>query len=192
MTRILIMGPPGVGKGTQALRLAGRLDVPSISTGDLFREHVRNGTPLGLEIGDLLDSGHYVPDEIADELVGLRLAQPDARGGFVLDGYPRTAAQVYALDLILAQSSAHLMAVVVLDAETDDIMGRLLQRATEEGRSDDSPEVIAHRLKVYTDEAAELIGCYADRDVLRHVNGTGDPDAVTARIWKALGLPAET
>lgn len=190
MTRILMMGPPGVGKGTQAERLASHLQVPWISTGNLFREQVRNETRLGLQIRDLMGSGRYVPNEIADELVSHRLAESDARDGFVLDGYPRTAGQVQALDLVLAESSAHLTAIVVLDAGRADIMDRLLQRAGEQGRADDTPEVITRRLTVYADEVAELFGCYADRGVLHHVNGIGHPDAVAARIWEELGLTA--
>lgn len=188
MTRILMMGPPGVGKGTQAARLANHLQVPWISTGDLFREQVRNETPLGLQIRDLMGSGHYVPNEIADELVAQRLAELDARDGFILDGYPRTAGQVQALDLVLAASSVRLTAIVVLDAGRSDIIARLLQRAGEQGRADDTPEVIERRLQVYADEAAELFGCYADRRVLLHVDGMGHPDAVAERIWKALEL----
>ncbi|MGX9902076.1 adenylate kinase [Arthrobacter sp. SA17] len=189
MTRILMMGPPGVGKGTQAARLASHLKVPWISTGDLFREQVRSETALGLQIRDLMGSGHYLPDEIADELVSHRLAELDAQDGFILDGYPRTAAQVQALDLVLAASSVRLTAIVVLDAVRSDIIARLLQRAGEQGRADDTPEVIDRRLQVYADEAAELFGCYADRGVLLHVDGMGHPDAVAERIWEALQLP---
>ncbi|WP_422934521.1 adenylate kinase [Sinomonas sp. P47F7] len=186
MNRILIMGPPGVGKGTQAERLARDLGVPTISTGDLFREQVQNETPLGLQIKGVLDSGGYVPDDVTNRLVEVRLARPDALEGFILDGYPRTVDQVHALDLILTSRVAELDAVVVLEADQKAILKRILARAAEQGRSDDTPQVIARRLEVYASETSQLISAYDERGLVLRVNGTGQPDAVAERIAEAL------
>ncbi|NUP73155.1 MAG: adenylate kinase [Sinomonas sp.] len=186
MNRILIMGPPGVGKGTQAERLAKHLSVPTISTGNLFREEVRNETSLGLKIRDMLARGQYVSDEITNKVVADRLGQPDAAEGFILDGYPRTLAQVEALDQILAQRSSKLDAVVVLEADHEQLVERILLRAVEQGRSDDTPEVIAHRLDVYARETAQLISAYEARGLVVRVDGTGLPHVVAERIVGAL------
>ncbi|WP_336856979.1 adenylate kinase [Sinomonas albida] len=186
VNRFLIMGPPGVGKGTQAERLAKHFSIPTISTGSLFREHVRNGTPLGLEIRELLAMGRYVSDEITNTVVAERLTQPDAEQGFILDGYPRTLAQVDALDAILAQRSAELDAVIVLEADHDQLIERILLRAVEQDRSDDTPEVVAHRLGVYSRETAQLISAYDARGLVVRVDGTGLPHVVADRITEAL------
>ncbi|MEA5455813.1 adenylate kinase [Sinomonas sp. JGH33] len=186
MNRILIMGPPGVGKGTQAERLAKMLNVPTISTGDLFREQVRNNTPLGVRIRGVLDSGGYVPDDVTNSLMEDRLARPDAHEGFILDGYPRTLDQVLALDHILARRSAELDAVVVLEADHAEIIDRMLARAAEQGRSDDSPEVINHRLEVYTTETAQLISAYDARGLVIRIDGMGLPHVVEQLIADAL------
>ncbi|HKU10235.1 MAG TPA: adenylate kinase [Sinomonas sp.] len=186
MSRILMMGPPGVGKGTQAERLAQHLGIPTISTGDLFREEVRNETPLGVRIKEIVASGAYVPDEVTNELVAERLAWADARDGFILDGYPRTVDQVQALDHILAELSAQLDAVVVLEADHGELQERILLRAAEQGRSDDTPEVVARRLEVYAQARAQLISAYDARGLVFHIDGTGLPHVVEARIREAL------
>lgn len=186
MNRMLIMGPPGVGKGTQAERLAKHFNVPTISTGNLFREQVRKETSLGLTIRDLLATGRYVSDEITNNLVADRLAQSDAEQGFILDGYPRTLAQVEALDLILGQLSSELDAVIVLEADHDQLIERILLRAVEQGRADDTPEVVAHRLEVYARETEQLISAYDARGLVVRVDGTGLPHVVAERIEEAL------
>lgn len=186
MNRFLIMGPPGVGKGTQAERLAKHFSIPTISTGSLFREHVRKETSLGLEIRELLAMGRYVSDEITNTVVAERLTQPDAEQGFILDGYPRTLAQVDALDAILAQRSAELDAVIVLEADRDQLIERILLRAVEQDRSDDTPEVVTHRLDVYSRETAQLISAYDARGLVVRVDGTGLPHVVADRITEAL------
>jgi adenylate kinase len=191
MTRIVIMGPPGVGKGTQAARLAAALGVPTISTGDLFREHVRLGTALGAEVSALLAAGEYVPDAVTDAMVAERLAAPDAQAGFLLDGYPRTLPQLAELDRMLAAGpgdspAAALDAVVLLHAEVDEIVARLLLRAEQQGRADDTPEVVRHRIEVYETQTAPLAEAYAARGLLSRVDGTGTLDEVTARLHAAL------
>jgi adenylate kinase len=182
--RIVMMGPPGVGKGTQAARLAAHLGIPAISTGDLFREHVRTETALGIELRELIASGHYVPDETTNAVVLDRLGHPDARAGIILDGYPRTQAQVYELDRILGDGGVHR--VVLLTAEVDDIVVRLEARAAEQGRADDTPEVIRHRIAVYERETAALVDVYDERGYLVRVPGDGSPDDVAERVREAV------
>lgn len=187
MNRIVLMGPPGVGKGTQAVRLAAALGVPAVSTGDLFRAHVRESTPLGLEVEKLLAAGSYVPDDVTNRMVEERLAAPDAADGFILDGYPRTLAQVAELDRLLAAGAGGPIDVVVLlQAPTDEIVARLLLRAADQGRADDTPEVIQRRIEVYAEETAPLAEAYGDRGLLRRVDGLGALDAVELRIAQAL------
>ncbi len=187
MTRIILMGPPGVGKGTQAARLAVALGVPAVSTGDLFREHVRTQSELGRSVSALLAAGRYVPDEVTNTMVAERLSEADARQGFILDGYPRTLAQVGALDALLAADGAGTLdAVLLLQAEVDEIVARLVLRAEQQGRADDTPEVVRHRIEVYESETAPLAGAYAERGLLTRVDGTGTLDEVTARLHAAL------
>lgn len=192
MKRIILMGPPGVGKGTQAVRLASTLGVPAVSTGDLFREHVRTESPLGLQVKELLAAGSYVPDAITNQMVAGRLAEPDAARGFILDGYPRTLPQVAELDRLLADGGAGhaLDAVVLLEAPTEEIVARLLLRAEQQGRADDTPEVIRRRIDLYSEETAPLAGAYAERGLLQTVNGAGGLDEVGHRIGEVLAAPA--
>ena len=185
MSRIVMMGPPGVGKGTQAARLADALGVPAVSTGDLFREHVRTQTPLGLEVSGLLAAGEYVPDAVTNAMVAERLAAPDAAGGFILDGYPRTLPQLAELERMLA---AGLDAVLLLQAEVEEIVARILLRAEQQGRADDTPEVVRRRIEVYQAETAPLADAYAELGLLARVDGTGTLDEVAARIHTALAL----
>jgi adenylate kinase len=192
MERVVLFGPPGVGKGTQGGRLAAALGVPAISTGDLFRAHVRNGTELGNRLSALIASGDYVPDSVTNTMLAERLAEPDAAGGFLLDGYPRTADQVAELDRLLALSGTSLDAVVLLAAPDEVLEERLLKRAADQGRSDDTPEVIRHRLALYHRETAPLVALYDAADLVLRVDGTGTPDEVHERLLDVIGLREPT
>ena len=186
MIRILLIGPPGAGKGTQAALLAQHFGIPAISTGDIFRENVRNETPLGLEAKAFMDGGEYVPDSLTNALVRDRLNQEDASKGFLLDGYPRTIDQVEELDDILTESDKSLDVVVQLTADSEELLRRLTGRAQDQGRSDDTPEVIKKRLAVYEAQTAPLIDIYASRSLVAKVNGLGEIEDVTARIIEVL------
>ncbi len=185
-THLLIVGPPGAGKGTQAGKIAERYGIPAISTGDIFRENIKNGTPLGVEVQQIIERGELVPDELTNKIVAERIAQPDAAAGFLLDGYPRTVEQVAALDAELAKSGEALEAVVLLEADTDEVVARLLKRAAEQGRADDTEDVIRHRQTVYAEQTAPLIELFEKRDILVRVDGLGEVDAIAERIGKAL------
>ncbi|MBO0982537.1 adenylate kinase [Rathayibacter sp. SD072] len=183
--RVIMMGPPGVGKGTQAAILAGSLGVPAISTGELFRAHVADGTDLGRRLRTIVEAGQYVPDEITNALVAERLDEADAHDGFILDGYPRTLAQVGELDRMLEERGAELARVVLLTAATDTVVGRLLSRAAQQKRADDDAEVIRHRISVYEQETAPLEEVYADAGLLVRVDGSADQDEVARRVAAA-------
>ena len=185
--RLVILGPPGAGKGTQASRIAGRLGVPAISTGDIFRTNIRNGTDLGRQVKDILASGGYVTDDITNRVVDERLGQPDCADGFLLDGYPRTMAQVAALDDILANRNARLDKALELTVDQEAVVQRLLKRAELEERADDTEEVIRERLDIYYRQTAPLASTYAARDLLVQVDGMGEVDEVTDRVVAALG-----
>lgn len=185
--RIILMGPPGAGKGTQAKAVADRLGIPAISTGDIFRANVAEGTPLGVEAKRFMDAGEYVPDEVTNAMVADRLAAEDASAGFLLDGYPRTEAQVAELDRMLEQSGASIDVVLELTADTDELVTRLLGRAAEQNRSDDTEPVIRRRLEVYSEQTAPLVTLYDERGLLVRVDGLGTVDEVTQRILDALG-----
>jgi adenylate kinase len=184
--RLVLLGPPGAGKGTQAKRVAERLGIPAISTGDIFRANVTSGTELGMLAKQYMDKGEYVPDEVTNDMVRGRLAEPDAVQGFLLDGYPRTTAQVDVLDAILAESGRALDRVVEVTADTDEVVRRLLKRAEIEGRADDTEEVIRRRMEVYAEQTAPLTALYDAHGVLRRVDGMGPVDEVTERLLKAL------
>ena len=184
--RLLLIGPPGAGKGTQAVELSNAYGIPAISTGDIFRANVAGGTPLGVQAKAFMDRGEYVPDSLTNDLVRDRLAQADAADGFLLDGYPRTIDQVRELDGMLADAGTQLDAVVLLTADTDEVVTRLLKRATEQGRADDTEDVIRRRLEVYAEQTAPLIQVYGDRGVVVEVDGLGAIADVTARIREAL------
>lgn len=180
------MGPPGAGKGTQAVRLADDLGVPAVSTGDIFRHNVSEGTDLGREAQRYMDAGDYVPDEVTNQMVRSRLAEDDARAGFLLDGYPRTLAQVTELDGMLDGLGHGLDAVVVLSVDTEELVARLVKRAETEGRSDDTEDVVRRRQEVYREQTAPLIEVYRDRGLLVEVDGMGEVDVVTGRLGDAL------
>ncbi len=189
--RILIMGPPGAGKGTQAKAIAKTFEVPAISTGDIFRANVEMGTPLGQAAKSYLDNGAYVPDDITNAMVRDRLNEPDAKGGFVLDGYPRTPAQVEFLDEVLGEQGVSLDHVLELTVDVEEVVGRLLRRAGAEGRTDDSEEVIRHRQRLYAEQTAPLTRIYAERGLLVRVDGMGDVNEVAARAIAALRADAK-
>jgi adenylate kinase len=184
--RLIILGPPGAGKGTQAARIAESLSIPAISTGDIFRSNIKNETALGLQVKEILASGAYVPDEVTNAIVRDRLDQSDAVAGFLLDGYPRTLDQVNELDDMLMAQGTSLDAVVELTVDTEEVVQRLLKRAESSGRADDTEEVIRHRQQVYVDETAPLSAIYRERGLLHQVDGMGDMDVVAARVQAVL------
>ena len=186
MTRLIIFGAPGAGKGTQATRIAESLGIQAISTGDIFRYNIKNETALGLQVKEILASGAYVPDEVTNAIVRDRLGQQDAVGGFLLDGYPRTKAQVLELDDMLAAQGTSLDAVLELTVDTDEVVQRLLKRAEIDGRADDTEDVIRRRLKVYDEETAPLAAIYRGRGLLHQVDGMGEMDEVAGRIQAVL------
>lgn len=186
MTRLLIVGPPGAGKGTQASRITTAYGIPDISTGDIFRANIKNETPLGKQVKAIVDAGDYVPDTLTNQLVTDRLAEDDAANGFLLDGYPRTLAQVDYLDEILAAQGQKLDAVIQLVADQDEIVARLTKRALEQGRADDSEEAIRHRQDVYVRETSPLVDVYRTRGLLVEVDGLGEIDEVAQRVRQAL------
>jgi adenylate kinase len=186
LSRLIIFGAPGAGKGTQATRIAEALGIPAISTGDIFRYNIKNETALGLQVKEILASGAYVPDEVTNAIVRDRLGQPDAVGGFLLDGYPRTKAQVVELDDMLTAQGTSLDAVLELTVDTDEVVQRLLKRAQVDGRADDTEDVIRHRLTVYDEETAPLAALYRERGLLHQVDGMGEMDEVAERIQTVL------
>jgi len=184
--RLLIVGPPGAGKGTQAAKLASDFDIPAIATGDIFRHNIRTGTELGTQVKAIVDAGDYVPDSLTNELVARRLAEQDALEGFLLDGYPRTLNQVAYLTDLLAARGQSLDGVIQLVADTDEVVTRLRKRAVEQGRMDDSEEAIRHRQDVFARETAPLVAAYRDKGLLVEVDGIGEIDEVEGRITRAL------
>ena len=184
--RLLLIGPPGAGKGTQAAILAQTFGIPAISTGDIFRENVRNETELGKRAKEFMDRGDNVPDSLTNELVEDRIGQADCVGGFLLDGFPRTAAQVDALNGMLSSQGTSLDAVVELVADVEVVVERLKKRAVEQGRTDDDESVVRHRLEVYREQTAPLIDLYGQSGLLVSVDGIGAIDEVTGRIMEKL------
>jgi len=188
--RLVLLGPPGAGKGTQAARLAERLAVPAISTGDIFRANIKGGTELGRLAQEYSSRGELVPDEVTNAMVRDRLAQADASAGFLLDGYPRNVAQVAELDAILADAGLSLDLAVEITADPEIVVERLLKRAEIEGREDDTADVIRHRLDVYAEQTAPISGVYEGRGLLARVDGIGEVDEVTERLLTAIGAAA--
>lgn len=188
--RLLIMGPPGAGKGTQAKGVADDHGIPAISTGDIFRSIAKadeaTASPLAKQVKEIMNAGGYISDEITNQIVAERLGEPDADGGFLLDGYPRTAGQVEALDSMLAETGTKLDAVISIEADQDQLVGRLLKRAEIEGRADDTEEAIRNRQQIYVDQTGPLLAIYADRGLLVSVDGLGEIDEVSDRIADAL------
>ncbi|WP_171046688.1 adenylate kinase [Pseudarthrobacter sp. NamE5] len=184
---MLIIGPPGSGKGIQAERISEHLGIIAISTGAIFRANVKGQTPLGLTAQKYLDVGNFVPDSVTNNMVRDRISEADAESGFLLDGYPRTVAQVDYLDLILAGSDRKLDVVLELTADNDELVARLLGRAKETGRSDDNEAVIRHRLELYNEQTEAVVAGYAQRNILTQVDGSGGIDDVTERVLYSLG-----
>jgi adenylate kinase len=184
--RIILMGPPGAGKGTQATGVAEHFGIPAISTGDIFRANVSNNTDLGRKAKEFMDAGEYVPDEVTNLMVRNRIDEPDAEPGFLLDGYPRTLAQVEELDGMIKYTGHELDAVVCLTVDSEELIHRLLQRAETDGRSDDTEEVVRRRQEVYAEQTEPLIDVYRDRNLLIEVDGMGEVDEVSQRIFAAL------
>jgi adenylate kinase len=182
--KVVLLGPPGAGKGTQAQRLAARLGVPAVSTGDMLREAVAAGSELGGRVAGIMAAGGLVDDVLMAEVVRDRLAKPDAREGYLLDGYPRTLPQAKTLEGILADSGQRLDAVVMVDVPEEELVRRALLR----GRADDSEEVIRERQRVYREKTAPLIGYYKERGLLREIDGHLPVDEVTAHVFAALGV----
>lgn len=188
--RMLIMGPPGAGKGTQAKGIAERYSIPAISTGDIFRGIAKadpeQASPLALEIKQIMNSGGYISDDITNGIVAERLAEPDAANGFLLDGYPRTTGQVDSLDAHLSENGQQLDAVISLTADTDELVKRLLKRAEIEGREDDTEEAIRTRQATYLEQTEPLLAVYRERGLLVEVDGMGPVEEVGQRIADAL------
>jgi len=179
--RLLFIGPPGAGKGTQAGLVAERLGIPHISTGEMFRHHVSSGTDLGKRVKAILDEGGYVPDDITVAMLAERLAEPDASPGYILDGFPRTEPQVQALDQLIGPDG--LDKVVLFEVDESALAARMLSR----GRADDSEETIRNRFKIYEEQTAPLIRTYGDRGLVVTIDGIGEIDEVTERVLEAVG-----
>ncbi|GAB3284656.1 adenylate kinase [Microbacterium lacusdiani] len=185
-TRLLIVGPQGSGKGTQGVRIAEAYGIPEISTGDIFRANIKEGTELGLKVKAITDAGDLVSDELTGEIVRDRLSQPDAADGFLLDGYPRNIAQLHHLDEFLAERGESLDAVIELAVPREESLKRIALRAAEQGRSDDTEEAIAHRLDIYERQTAPLLAVYGERGIVETIDGVGSLDEITERILAAL------
>lgn len=190
--RMVILGPPGAGKGTQAARICERLGIPAISTGDIFRANVAGNTELGRQAKQYMDAGEYVPDSVTNAMVADRLSADDAADGFLLDGYPRTEAQVHELDSMLAAADLSLDVVLEITADAEVVVQRLLGRAAEQGRADDTEPVIRRRLEVYAEQTEPLAALYEERGLLVRADGVGALDEVTDRIMTALATRGVT
>lgn len=182
--RIILLGAPGAGKGTQAAILSESLGIPTISTGDLFRSHIAEGTELGKMASSYIDKGDLVPDEVTNAMVQDRLNKPDVENGFILDGYPRNRAQAENLEEFLADRP--ITAVVDLWVDADEVVTRLLNRARTESRSDDSEEIIRHRISVYQENTKPLHTYYYDRKIMHEINAIGELDVVAKRLLGAV------
>jgi adenylate kinase len=184
---ILILGAPGSGKGTQGKILAERLGLPKITTGDILRAAMKDGTPLGVEAKKYYDAGKLVPDSVVLGMIKDELARPEAKGGAIFDGFPRTAAQAELVDRTLAERGQRLNHILLLDVTEDELVRRMHQRAQIEGRADDTPEAIATRLQVYQRDTAPLIAHYAQRGIVHRVPGTGTVEQITEEIKRIIG-----
>ncbi|KHK95437.1 adenylate kinase [Microbacterium mangrovi] len=184
--RLLIVGPQGSGKGTQGARISETFGIPEVSTGDVFRANIKEQTELGRQVKAIIDAGDLVPDELTGAVVRDRINQPDAANGFLLDGYPRNAAQVADLDRFLDEQNASLDVVIELSVPREISIERIALRAQEQGRSDDTEEVIAHRLSIYERETAPILDIYRDRGIVAVIDGVGNLDEVEERINAAL------
>lgn len=184
--RIIFLGPPGVGKGTQSQKLVDTLDIPHISTGEMLREAIRAKTELGLKVAAQMEGGRLAADEIVVQLVRQRLAQPDCRNGYLLDGFPRTLPQAASLDLALAVDDESIDAVLNLTVDQEELFRRLMDRAKKENRGDDNEETIRRRMTVYNDMTSPLIAYYEEQGVLHRIDGIGTVEEVFDRICRVL------
>ncbi len=184
--RIVVMGPPGAGKGTQCVKLAEHFEVPHVSSGDLFRHHISNKTQLGQQVQKYLDTGEYVPDEITTSMVRARLDEPDAQTGFILDGYPRTTAQVGDLDSMLSGTASGLNQVVSMQVKPESLVARLTERAKQQGRPDDDAAVVARRVEVYQEQTKPVLDLYQARGQVVEIDGDGSVDEVFERLLAAI------
>ena len=184
---IILLGAPGAGKGTQGKILAERLGLPKITTGDLIRKAMQDGTPLGLEFKKYYDEGKLVPDSIILGMIKDELARPEAKNGAILDGFPRTAAQAELVDKTLAERGQRLNHILLLDVTEDELVRRMRARSQVEGRPDDTPEAIATRLQIYQRDTAPLIAHYAQRGIVHRVPGTGTVDQIAGEIKRIIG-----
>ena len=186
MTVVILLGPPGAGKGTQASRIAERPGIPAISTGDIFRANMAEGTEIGKQAQAYMDRGEFVPDSVTNAMVKARLAAPDAAGGFLLDGYPRSVEQAHVLRDMLLDLGKSIDVVLEFQVDEDEVVARMPKRAHEQHRTDDTEPVIRHRLEVYHQQPLPVATYYVDQDLLEVVDGSGSIDEVTARIFAIL------
>lgn len=186
MTSVILLGPPGAGKGTQAARIAERLGIPAISTGEIFRTNMAEGTEIGLQAKAYMDRGEFVPDSVTNAMVQARLSAPDAAAGFLLDGYPRNVEQARVLASMCEDLGQSIDLVLEIEVDEDEVVARMLKRAEEQHRADDTEPVMRHRLEVYHQQTEPVAAFYADHDLLEVVDGTGSIDEVTARIFDVL------
>ena len=191
MTVVILLGPPGAGKGTQASRIAERLGIPAISTGDIFRANMVEGTEIGKQAQAYMDRGEFVPDSVTNAMVKARLAAPDAADGFLLDGYPRTVEQAHVLRDMLLDLGKSIDVVLEIQVDEDEVVERMLKRAQEQHRTDDTEPVMRHRLEVYHQQTLPVATYYVDQDLLEVVDGSGTIDEVTARIFEILDSVAK-
>jgi len=190
--RIVLLGPPGSGKGTQAAMLVEHLGIPHISTGALLREAAENGTELGLQAKKIADKGELVPDDIVLGMLEERLGQPDVKDGFILDGYPRNLAQAKSLEQVLERIGQPADEAILIDIDAERIIKRIAKRAQEEGRADDTEETVRNRLRVYDEKTAPVADFYEERGLLTRVWGDGTIDEILQRLLSVLNVQAET
>ena len=191
MTVVILLGPPGAGKGTQASRIAERLDIPVISTGDIFRANMAEGTEIGKQAQAYMDRGEFVPDSVTNAMVKARLAAPDTAKGFLLDGYPRSVEQAHVLRDMLLDLGKSIDVVLEIQVDEDEVVERMLKRAQEQHRTDDTEPVMRHRLEVYHQQTEPVATYYVDQDLLEVVDGRGSIDEVTERIFAILDSVAK-
>ena len=186
MTVVILLGPPGAGKGTQASRIAERLNIPAISTGDIFRANMAEGTEIGKQAQAYMDRGEFVPDSVTNAMVKARLAAPDTAKGFLLDGYPRSVEQAHVLRDMLLDLGKSIDVVLEIQVDEDEVVERMLKRAQEQHRTDDTEPVIRHRLEIYHELTEPMATYYADQDLLQAIDGRGTIDEVSERIFAVL------
>lgn len=182
--RLILFGPPGAGKGTQAKILEESLNIPQLSTGDMFRNAIKNQTPLGVKVKEILDSGKLVSDDVVVEMVQETISKDEFNNGYILDGFPRTVAQAEAFDALLAKRGEKVDAFVALEVPEQELITRLVNRG--QGREDDTPEKIKIRLKVYEDETAPVMHHYHKKGLFKSVNGTGSLEEIQQRLLEAV------